>query len=108
MTDPILLGLPSGETILIAAGTGIACRVAFLANRPPIGWVLLTFSFGTAFVRAVPFLYEYFGPAASARAASYAGTVLGFPLVVFIFFGVLFLYKDFRKQLHERQKAILA
>jgi len=107
LTDLLLPALLVAETVLIAVGTGIACRVAFLADHPPTGWVLLTVSFGIAFVRALLFLYSYIGPPGAAGDFTYAGQVLGFPIVFFIFIGVLYLYRDFKRQLRDRQKTIL-
>jgi len=107
MTDLFLLGLLLGEAVMIAVGTGIATRVAFLTSHPPTGWVLLTVSFGLAMVRTLLFLYAALGPASAAPAANYSGQVLGFPIILIIMLGVVYLYRDFARHLRDRQKELL-
>jgi hypothetical protein len=92
---------------MIATGVFLAYRVSRLAGRPPLGWTLLTLSFLTALVRALIFLAAYSFPNAPGDYV-YAGQLLGLPIVALILSGVYFLYRDFTRQLRQRQSELMA
>ena len=93
---------------MIAIGVFLAYRVSRLADHPPLGWSLLTLSFLTALIRALVFLVSYAAPSDVQSDYTYAGQVLGLPIVVFVLFGVYFLYRDFTRQLRHHQTELMA
>ena len=108
MTDVTLASLVLIEALFIAVGTYLAFRVSRLAEHPPLGWILLTLSFATALVRALCFFVAYGLANVSQETYIYAGQILGLPIVVLVFFGVYFLYRDFTGQLRRRQSELIA
>jgi uncharacterized protein YneF (UPF0154 family) len=108
LVDGTLAFLVLIEALFIAVGTFLAFRVSRLADHPPLGWILLTFSFATALLRAVCFFIAYALTNVPQETYIYAGQVLGLPIVVLVFFGVFFLYRDFTRQLRQRQSELIA
>ena len=94
------------ELVLIAIGVGIAIRVARIASRPPMGWVLLTISFALGFVRGSVYLYIFLG-GSSADFWTSVAEVITFPVVVLVLSGVYYLYVDFKRGMGQKQGAIL-
>jgi hypothetical protein len=92
---------------MITIGVLLAYRVSRLAGRPPLGWTLLTLSFLTALVRALIFVVAYALPTVPSDYV-YAGQLLGLPIVALILSGVYFLYRDFARQLKQRQSELMA
>jgi hypothetical protein len=68
---------------------------------------MLTAAFATQLLQALSFYFVYLGPAAWQGSAQSVGQWLGVPALAFVFFGVYFLYRDFSRQLRERQAEIL-
>jgi len=96
------------ETLMIGVGVFIAYKVAILPGRTPIGWSLLTISFGLAFIRALVFLYVYLVATTSELFWVSVGQLLGLPIVALVLGGVYYLYQDFQHQIKERQAALVA
>jgi len=92
---------------MIAIGVVLAYRVSRLADHPPLGWTLLTLSFLTALVRALIFLVAYSLSGSAQNDYVYAGQVLGLPIVALILSGVYFLYRDFTRQMKQRQSELM-
>jgi uncharacterized protein YneF (UPF0154 family) len=93
---------------MIAIGVFLAYRVSRLADHPPLGWTLLTLSFITALIRALCFIVAYSSPNSAQSGYTYAGQILGLPIVAFILSGVYFLYRDFTRQLKQHQSELIA
>jgi hypothetical protein len=68
---------------------------------------MLTAAFGTQLLQALFFLLVYFGPTSLQGTAQSVGQWLGVPALAFVFLGVYFMYRDFSKQLREREADIL-
>ena len=107
MTDITPYVILAAEMVLVGGGTIIAVKVARLTGRPPRGWLMLTAAFATQLIQAVCYLFVYLGPSDIQDSAHYIGEVLGVPALGFVFVGVFFLYRDFTKQLEERQADVL-
>ena len=95
------------ELVMIGAGIVIAYKLATFANRPPLGWVLLTLSFVTAFLRAGVFLYVYISPSGTGP-WTFIGQALGMPITIFILAGIYVLYAEFKRKMGLRQAAIVS
>ena len=108
MVDLIMLSVLLVETVMIAIGVTLAYRVSRLADHPPLGWTLLTLSFLTALLRAIIFLITYALPSGAQNDYTYVGELLGLPIVAFVLSGVYFLYRDFARQLKQRQSELIA
>lgn len=103
MVDLIIVSIRLVIVILTGLATLIAYRVARLVDHPPLGWVLLAGSFGIAFTRGILFFYVALIPSQTQNFVTYIAELLALPLVVLIFTGVYFMYRDFVRQLKERQ-----
>lgn len=108
MTDLLLAGAIAVEAVLIGAGTWLGYKVAFLADHPPPGWALLDAAFAIAFVRSVLELTAVLFQTSSYGFENDVDSVLTFSVVVLIFAGVSYMYRDFTRQLRHRQAEILA
>ena len=68
---------------------------------------MLTAAFATQLVQALLYLLVYFGPVDLQNTAHTIGEWVGVPALAFVFLGVYFLYRDFSRQLREREADIL-
>lgn len=107
-TDLLILLFTVAETVVIAAGAGIAYRVARITTHAPLGWWLLVGSFALATVRALLNLSGDFMSGSEAGAMTYSAQVITLPIVLLVFGGVFTMYRDFTSQLKNRQAALAA
>jgi hypothetical protein len=107
MTDLTPYVILTTETVFVGGGTIIATRVARLTGRPPRGWLMLIAAFATQLIQAICYFFVYFGPAGIQASAQSVGQWLGVPALGFVFAGTYFLFRDFARQLSQRQAAIL-
>jgi hypothetical protein len=68
---------------------------------------MLIAAFATQLIQALCFFFVYLGPADLQASAQSVGQWLGVPALGFVFAGTYFLFRDFAKQLSQRQAEIL-
>jgi len=108
LADLVLFTATVVGIVLIGAGTWLAYGVARLAEHPPLGWVLVTISFGTALIRSVIFACGYLLPSSSQGPYVYAGQLVTVPVLALVLAGAYYLRRDFMRQLRENQAALIA
>jgi hypothetical protein len=107
LTDVVLSIVFLAETVMTAIGVAIAYKVAELTGKPPIGWIILTVSFGVNLVRSAILLQAYLFTAAFSDALVFTSQLIGLPVVAGLLLGVYYLYRDFARQIRIRQSALL-
>jgi hypothetical protein len=107
MADSILVMFVVVELVMIGVGVAISIRIARMASRPPLGWILLTLAFAVGFIRES---YNLAVIVATPTMDTWVSVdqLLTLAITLLILGGVYSMYLGFKAELAKRQSMILA